>query len=250
VINSIVYYNSATEGLNWASSGSDSSVVSYSCLAPDRIGTGNLVLEPQFVDQSSGDFHLLPGSPCIDAGLNDNWMDGAFDLDGKPRILNDTVDLGAYESGSTYRLWAEQRFAPEDLQNSAKRDSIWGSFADPDRDGQINLVEYALGTDPLGSSPDAAAIEVESIGTDPVYVHLRFRRRLDDAAMLYTVEVSGDLQSWLSGHTAIREIGSTPVDGHPELAWDEYEDSTPADAAHPRFIRVRIATTAPDETFP
>jgi hypothetical protein len=56
---------------------------------------------------------LKPGSPCINAGDNaavpadtldlDNDGDTdepiPFDIEGKPRILNGTVDLGAYESG-------------------------------------------------------------------------------------------------------------------------------------------------------
>ena len=56
---------------------------------------------------------LAPGSPCIDVGDNSNLpadvldLDGdgdpnepvPFDIDGKPRIRNGTVDVGAFESG-------------------------------------------------------------------------------------------------------------------------------------------------------
>ncbi len=45
------------------------------------------------------DFRLLPGSPAIDSGRNETEPPlPAMDLDGYPRILNDIVDLGAYES--------------------------------------------------------------------------------------------------------------------------------------------------------
>jgi hypothetical protein len=45
---------------------------------------------------------LLPWSPCIDAGDNmlawDMFVWDVNDLDGRPRIINGTVDMGAYES--------------------------------------------------------------------------------------------------------------------------------------------------------
>ncbi len=43
------------------------------------------------------DFKPRRGSPAINAGLYQEWMDDAVDLDGRPRILQDAVDIGAYE---------------------------------------------------------------------------------------------------------------------------------------------------------
>ena len=44
------------------------------------------------------DFRPAPGSLAIDAGTNETEPPlPAMDLDGNPRILNDIVDLGAYE---------------------------------------------------------------------------------------------------------------------------------------------------------
>ncbi len=43
------------------------------------------------------DFHLVPSSACIGAGLNSVVPAGARDRDGNPRIYGDAVDLGAYE---------------------------------------------------------------------------------------------------------------------------------------------------------
>ena len=46
-----------------------------------------------------GDHHVLPGSPGINAGDNDAPFVWSPDLDGYPRILCDTVDIGPYEFG-------------------------------------------------------------------------------------------------------------------------------------------------------
>ena len=44
------------------------------------------------------DFRPAPGSPAIDSGANETEPPlPAMDLDGNPRILNDIIDLGAYE---------------------------------------------------------------------------------------------------------------------------------------------------------
>jgi hypothetical protein len=57
--------------------------------------------DPLFVNASASDFHLSPSSPCINAGMNQAWMTGAQDLDGNARIINTTVDIGAYEFTTT-----------------------------------------------------------------------------------------------------------------------------------------------------
>ncbi len=45
-----------------------------------------------------GDYHLLPESPCIDAG-DPNYVaePNDTDLDGRPRLINGRIDMGAYE---------------------------------------------------------------------------------------------------------------------------------------------------------
>jgi len=52
--------------------------------------------DPKFNDYHDGDYHLVGGA-CVNTGLNADWMVGAFDLDGRRRIIQDTVDRGCYE---------------------------------------------------------------------------------------------------------------------------------------------------------
>ncbi|MCL2347585.1 MAG: right-handed parallel beta-helix repeat-containing protein [Planctomycetaceae bacterium] len=51
---------------------------------------------PLFVDAANGDYRLAKGSQAVDKGSND-YVTTEFDLDGNPRIVNGTVDIGAYE---------------------------------------------------------------------------------------------------------------------------------------------------------
>jgi hypothetical protein len=75
------------------------------CLIPTNFGSANPVTglitnHPQLAAPALGNYRLGGGSPCINAGLNQPWMDGARDLDGALRILppvEGTVDIGAYE---------------------------------------------------------------------------------------------------------------------------------------------------------
>ena len=56
----------------------------------------NIDMDPLFVNASTSNFHLNATSPAIDNGENDAVTVTA-DLDGNPRIVNGTVDMGAYE---------------------------------------------------------------------------------------------------------------------------------------------------------
>jgi len=77
--------------------------INYSCTTPLPLGgTDNITAEPLFV--STNDFHLLAGSPCIDEGNNTN-APGTTDLEGTDRIVNGTVDMGAYEFVSATQVW-------------------------------------------------------------------------------------------------------------------------------------------------
>jgi hypothetical protein len=56
---------------------------------------GNLSADPLFVNPAADDFHLTAHSPCVDAGTAIG--NEAMDLDGAPRTVGGSVDIGAYE---------------------------------------------------------------------------------------------------------------------------------------------------------
>ncbi len=98
--NCIVYENYKGTALNNIVNYKSYMEVSYTCNYPVwPTGTGNTAALPQFVNFAGRDFRLQPTSPCRNAGLNQDWMVGARDLDGKPRLdaMTGIVDMGCYE---------------------------------------------------------------------------------------------------------------------------------------------------------
>lgn len=88
----------------------------YGGACPDQTGQyGNISANPLFKNAPGNDYHLLAGSPAIDAGNNSALQllanlnySLAGDLDGSPRVQDATgkgypiIDMGAYEySGAT-----------------------------------------------------------------------------------------------------------------------------------------------------
>ena len=95
--NCIIWGNTAPSGPQLYRS----SIPTYSCIEGWTWGgERNIAADPLFVDAQAHDYRLQVGSPCIDAGKNEDWLWTVTDLDGNPRVWNGTVDMGAYEYGS------------------------------------------------------------------------------------------------------------------------------------------------------
>ena len=100
--NCIVYSNKTLSGINpdiFMTNINTSTFFTNCCSSTweGLPGSDNITNYPAFAAPATGDYHLAKGSPCINRGLNREWMTGTLDLDGRPRIMNGTVDIGAYE---------------------------------------------------------------------------------------------------------------------------------------------------------
>ena len=102
--NCIVFGNGSPEPLGPAA-GSNHwfSILCHCCTTPlPTNGVGNITHDPAFVGAEYGNYHLRPGSPCIDTGADVSAII-ANDLDGNPRPLDGNrdgvaaFDMGAYE---------------------------------------------------------------------------------------------------------------------------------------------------------
>ena len=111
--NSIIYYNTAPNGSNYFNFSP-----SYCCTTPlPSDESGCLTNEPLFANLADADFHLQSNSPCINSG-NNAYVAVTTDLDGNPRIVGGTVDIGAYEYETPASVisyaWLQQYGLPTD----------------------------------------------------------------------------------------------------------------------------------------
>ena len=116
--------------------------MSYCCTMPLPDGAGNLTNAPLFLNQTGGNLRLQSNSPCINAG-NNAYVVGTTDLDGRPRIQNGVVDIGAYEFqpgvSGLFVGWLQQYGLPIDGT---------ADYLDSDGDGMNNWQEWIAGTNP------------------------------------------------------------------------------------------------------
>lgn len=117
VVNCISYSNTVNWTTNSVSGTGALLAFTNSCTYPAYPGwhssnTTNSPLCRSFgsgrgLSHSAGDYHLHGNSPCVNAGKNNFWVTNAFDLDGQPRLLYGTIDMGVYEvryEGTLYKI--------------------------------------------------------------------------------------------------------------------------------------------------
>jgi len=131
-------------------------------------GDGNINADPNFVDADGPDdiigteddnLRLLYGSPCINAGDNNAVPpEITTDIDGNPRIVNGTVDMGAYEYVGEGAL-PDLEITSEDITFGAypavpgEPNSISATVCNRGNIPAINIeVSFADSSGPIGSN--------------------------------------------------------------------------------------------------
>lgn len=134
--------------------------------------------DPLFVNPLVADYHLQSNSPCINAG-NNAYVSTTNDLDGKPRIVGGTVDIGAYEYQSPVSVlsyvWAQQYGLPTDGT---------ADYADTDGTGMNNWQKWIAGLNPTNpasvlamltptatNNPAGVTVSWQSVNTRTYYLH-------------------------------------------------------------------------------
>jgi predicted outer membrane repeat protein len=129
--------------------------IKYNNIQGGWSGSGNIDIDPQFINAVGGDYHLQFGSACFDAGDNSVVIE-LNDIDGHERIVDGdcagsaTVDMGAYEFDWLYGgdLTDECGVGPGDLailaQNWLTNNPAVDIAPYPVPDGIINLLDFAV----------------------------------------------------------------------------------------------------------
>lgn len=217
--NCIAYYSTAAGAANY----DPSCTFYYSCTTPmPTNGLGNITNAPLFVSPDTGDFHLQATSPCVDAGTNAYALTPT-DFDGSPRIVNGTVDMGAYEFQTTgpmtFHAWLQYYGLPTD--GSA-------DYIDSDGDGANNWQEWVAGTNPTNFQ---SAFRVLSTSSSEAGVTLSWQSVTDREYYVERADGIGGQVSFVTVATNI--VGLTNA--------TSYVD-TNASGRGPFFYRVGVET--------
>jgi len=104
--NCIVWSNQASSSGNDIFTDGVNTEILYTCSSDGIIsGTNNCITNnPQFLDSVNSNYQLRAGSPCVNTGDNIYAPTNVtpVDLAGNQRIVDRTVDMGAYERQGTY----------------------------------------------------------------------------------------------------------------------------------------------------
>ncbi|NLV46136.1 MAG: DUF1565 domain-containing protein, partial [Candidatus Hydrogenedentes bacterium] len=161
IANNILAFNDADHGIYQHPVDTGPRVLRNNCLyqtsrstpyggaLADQTGTnGNIAVDPKLVYRADtyegSNLRLTAASPCRNTGSN-TGVDWPLDLDGRNRILDTTVDMGAYERGSgpiyvkpggndrnSGATWALAKATPQAALDSAADNEIWvaaGTYA-------------------------------------------------------------------------------------------------------------------------
>jgi hypothetical protein len=107
VANCVFWDNAGIGGAQNSANQIGGTTASYCIVEGGLAGVGNSGANPMFVDLAGGDFHLQPGSPCIEAGNSTLIGTGiTLDYDLNPRVADDPLipnlgvgglEIGIYE---------------------------------------------------------------------------------------------------------------------------------------------------------
>ena len=176
---------------------------------------------PAAADGGGAALVLIAPAANPDHALAANWR-ASFDRGGTP---------GGDESTMTFGAWSDRFFDPADGNYAATS----GPLADPEFDGWCNLLEFALGTNPLDAThPLVEALAVTDAGQP--YRALRYTRRPGAGSLTFSVEACTALGGWTAPATVL--VSSVPNAG--VSTTETRRLTTPSAGVPAQFLRLKI----------
>ncbi len=178
-------------------------------------GVGNMTNAPLFVNYAGGNLRLQSNSPCINSG-NNAYVVGSTDLDGRPRIVGGTVDMGAYEFqpgvSGLFIGWLQQY----GLSTDGSAD-----YADTDGNGMNNWQKWIAGLNPTNAlsvlkmtsatptnNPAGLVVTWESVNTRVYYLQSSTNLAAQPAFSTLQSNIPG--QPGTTSYTDTNVVGSGP----------------------------------------
>jgi hypothetical protein len=132
------------------------------------------------------------------------------------------------------RIWSHAEAWRDQYFGSIENTGNANDLQDPDQDGIVNILEYALAASHPREPSNAAlpTVSMTPIG-DSLYTTLTVMKNQNSTDILYVVESSGDLQDWNagSGHTVIIEETAQILIAR---------DVIPSSSTSARFLRLKV----------
>jgi hypothetical protein len=129
---------------------------------------------------------------------------------------------------SQFESWREQNFTGPQLADW----STSGDNGDPAQDGVPNLVKYALGLDPNTPAVTGLPLLGQMSVSGKTYLTLTFNDQSALTDITYNVQLSSDLENWVSGSAIRVDDGATNT--------AVYRDSTALQDAPRHFMRLSV----------
>ena len=174
---------------------------------------------------------LVDPSSAPDHSLASSWTAGS--------VINGTP--GTLEPGNTgFIAWQETKFTPAQLADL----SISGPNADPDGDGSVNLLEYALLSEPLSADLPADLLQTGTITVGPdTFLTLIYSERTPNGDLTYIPQLSSDLDMWREGGDHLIETSRDDQGDGSSLV--TVRSNIPVNSPQDDFIRLKVVHTAP-----
>ena len=240
VTNCIVWNNSNDLNLNGGV------LATYSCIEDGDQGTGNLSINPMFVNVNENDYHLSSNSVCIDTGTP--W----FDYSNEPSPNGGRINLGAY--GNT-----DEATTTTDTDGDGISDA-WEAYYWPgddpnqhdpgdntDGDNFTNLSEFLYGYNPTSQTNKDIQVFYMEVDTS------QFNPTLEETATIY-YWINADCNTVLdfndtSSNEIVKSISQSATVGLNQFSWDGKDDEGLIADNLTYLIEVRIVDVNPPSYF-
>ena len=190
-----------------------------------------------FTDYGNGQ-GLLAWTPAL--GQTGNFPLQFAASDGSLLARDTTVITVTSDTGSLLDKWKESWWP--NITNL----NIIGTYADPDRDGLKNLLEYALGLDPtLTDLWGLPVVELEEF-EGKHYLTMTYEGRTDDSnlhfAVIATNDVDPDIVNWTA---VVNEVPISQTEVTPGFKRVKVRDTVATEDQPHRFIKLQVTTSEP-----